>query len=33
MPVETYISTGDRTFAEYLVKPIIDSFSRSFREN
>jgi HlyD family type I secretion membrane fusion protein len=32
MPVETYISTGDRTFAEYLVKPIIDSFSRSFRE-
>jgi HlyD family type I secretion membrane fusion protein len=33
MPVETYISTGDRTFAEYLVKPLIDSFSRSFREN
>jgi HlyD family secretion protein len=32
MPVETYISTGDRTFAEYLVKPITDSFSRSFRE-
>jgi HlyD family type I secretion membrane fusion protein len=32
MPVETYISTGDRTFAEYLVKPLIDSFSRSFRE-
>lgn len=33
MPVETYISTGDRTFAEYLIKPITDSFSRSFREN
>jgi HlyD family type I secretion membrane fusion protein len=33
MPVETYISTGDRTFAEYLVKPLTDSFSRSFREN
>lgn len=32
MPVETYISTGDRTFAEYLIKPITDSFSRSFRE-
>jgi HlyD family type I secretion membrane fusion protein len=32
MPVETYISTGDRTFAEYLVKPLVDSFSRSFRE-
>lgn len=33
MPVETYFSTGDRTFAEYLVKPVIDSFSRSFRED
>ncbi len=32
MPVETYISTGDRTFAEYLIKPITDSFNRSFRE-
>ncbi len=32
MPVETYISTGDRTFVEYLIKPITDSFSRSFRE-
>ena len=32
MPVETYIKTGDRTFAEYLVKPIVDSFSRAFRE-
>jgi HlyD family type I secretion membrane fusion protein len=33
MPVEAYFSTGERTFLEYLVKPIIDSFSRSFREN
>ena len=32
MPVETFISTGERTFLEYLVKPITDSFSRSFRE-
>ena len=32
MPVETYISTGDRTFFEYLVKPITDSFSRAFLE-
>jgi HlyD family secretion protein len=32
MPVETFISTGDRTFAEYLVKPLLDSFSRAFRE-
>lgn len=32
MPVETFISTGSRTFAEYLVRPIVDSFSRAFRE-
>lgn len=32
MPVETYISTGERTFLEYLVKPITDSFNRAFRE-
>lgn len=32
MPVETYIKTGDRTFFEYLGKPLTDSFSRAFRE-
>ena len=32
MPVETFISTGDRTFFEYLSRPITDSFQRSFRE-
>ena len=32
MPVETYIETGDRTFFQYLTKPITDSFSRAFRE-
>ncbi len=32
MPVEVFISTGDRTFAEYLARPITDSFSRAFRE-
>jgi len=32
MPVETYINTGDRTFFEYLGKPLTDSFSRAFRE-
>jgi HlyD family type I secretion membrane fusion protein len=32
MPVESFISTGDRTFAEYLIRPILDSFSRAFRE-
>lgn len=33
IPVEAYISTGERTFLDYLVKPIQDSFSRAFREN
>ena len=32
MPVEAFISTGERTFLDYLVKPIQDSFSRAFRE-
>lgn len=32
MPVETFFITGERTFAEYLVRPIEDSFSRAFRE-
>lgn len=32
MPVEAMISTGDRTFFEYLLKPLTDSFSRAFRE-
>ena len=33
MPVEVYIETHDRTFFEYLVKPISDSFNRAFRED
>lgn len=32
MPVDAFISTGERTFLEYLVKPIRDSFNRAFRE-
>ncbi len=32
MPVETYISTGERTFAGYLIRPLMDSFARAFRE-
>lgn len=32
MPVETYIRTNERTFFEYLVRPIVDSFNRAFRE-
>ncbi|WP_457154307.1 HlyD family type I secretion periplasmic adaptor subunit [Mesorhizobium sp. P5_C1] len=33
MPVETFISTGERTFLVYLSKPLMDSFQRAFREN
>ncbi len=33
MPVETYIETGDRTFLEYLTKPLTDSFERAFKED
>lgn len=32
MPVEVMISTGERTFFEYLVQPVTDSFARAFRE-
>ncbi|WP_245442684.1 HlyD family type I secretion periplasmic adaptor subunit [Mesorhizobium hawassense] len=32
MPVETFISTGERTFLDYLTKPLLDSFQRAFRE-
>lgn len=32
MPVETFISTGERTFLAYLTKPLRDSFGRAFRE-
>ena len=32
MPVEVFIKTAERTFLEYLTKPIVDSMSRAFRE-
>lgn len=32
MPVEAFIKTGERTFLQYLGKPILDSFNRAFRE-
>ncbi|MFP1631671.1 HlyD family type I secretion periplasmic adaptor subunit [Zhengella sp. ZM62] len=32
MPVEAFIGTDSRTFAEYLVKPLLDSINRAFRE-
>ncbi|KUM27734.1 hemolysin D [Mesorhizobium loti] len=31
-PVEAFINTGDRTFFEYLARPMIDSFARAFAE-
>jgi hypothetical protein len=31
--VETFIRTSERTFVEYLVRPIRDSFHKAFREN
>jgi HlyD family secretion protein len=32
MPVETFIRTDERTFVEYLMQPLADSFTRAFRE-
>lgn len=32
MPVEVYIKTSERTFFQYLARPIQDSMSRAFRE-
>lgn len=33
MPTEVFISTGSRTFLQYLFKPFTDSMARSFRED
>lgn len=32
MPVEIFIKTGERTFFDYLVRPLSDSFNRAFTE-
>jgi HlyD family type I secretion membrane fusion protein len=32
MPAEVMIQTAERTFAQYIAKPIVDSMSRAFRE-
>jgi HlyD family type I secretion membrane fusion protein len=32
MPADLYIKTGERTFLTYLMRPLLDSFSRAFRE-
>jgi HlyD family secretion protein len=33
MPADVYIKTGERTFFEYMLRPVLDSFSRAFREH
>jgi len=33
MPAEVFVKTRERTFLEYLVKPVTDSMSRAFHEN
>ncbi|WP_120499749.1 HlyD family type I secretion periplasmic adaptor subunit [Roseovarius sp. EL26] len=32
MPVEIMITTEERTFAQYIAKPVVDSMARAFRE-
>jgi HlyD family secretion protein len=32
MPAEVMIQTAERTFAQYIAKPVVDSMSRAFRE-
>lgn len=32
MPVDAFIKTRDRTFMDYLLKPLTDSFGRAFKE-
>jgi membrane fusion protein, type I secretion system len=33
MPVQVMIQTAERTFAQYIAKPVVDSMQRAFREN
>jgi HlyD family type I secretion membrane fusion protein len=33
MPADVFIKTGERTFFEYIMKPVFDSFARAFREH
>ena len=33
MPADIFIKTGERTFFEYIMRPVWDSFSRAFRES
>lgn len=33
MPADVYIKTGERTFLQYIMRPVLDTFARSFREH
>jgi HlyD family secretion protein len=33
MPADVFIKTGERTFFDYIMRPVFDSFSRAFRES
>ena len=33
MPADIYIQTGERTFFEYIMRPVLDSFSHAFKEH
>ena len=33
MPADVFIKTGERTFFDYIMRPVLDSFSRAFRES
>jgi len=33
MPADIFIETGQRTCFNYLMRPVLDSFSRAFREH
>jgi HlyD family secretion protein len=33
MQAEVMIATGERTALEYLMKPLLDSFNRAFRDD
>ena len=32
MPADVFIKTGERTFFDYIMRPVLDSFARAFRE-
>jgi HlyD family secretion protein len=32
MPADVFINTGERTFFNYIMRPVWDSLSRAFRE-